>query len=377
MKKEIKINNYDDFKCIADKCRYTCCGGWDISVDDNTLNKWRVSGINNKDLSKSVKEIMVEDKKSYIIDKKTGEKCPFLDCNGLCEIVKNNGDDNLSLACKTFPRIINEFYKKKELTLSCSCPEVVEIISKMDNNIAFDGNDLDNQYNLQLNVRDTLVNVINNYEIPLETKLIINQHLLLSLLDIDELTKDILDDELDNYTREKYIKILKESYEQIELNRKNSLEELNGLFLDITQNYKNLLNIDFLLKDIYDYAENINIEDLDNNWSAYKDQFDKYNTFIQNCIVTKILSSCIDEDIFDMTIAYQLIVLEYVLVRYSIFLKWSMEGNKKVDIEDVKDYIVAFSRIIGNNSEAVIKFIEEGFGGEVLEEGYLAYITLF
>ena len=44
MNKEIdilKISNYDKFKCIADKCRFTCCEGWDISIDTDTYNKWK------------------------------------------------------------------------------------------------------------------------------------------------------------------------------------------------------------------------------------------------------------------------------------------------------------------------------------------------
>lgn len=37
----IKIKGYDKFKCIADKCKFTCCKGWDINVDNNTYNKWK------------------------------------------------------------------------------------------------------------------------------------------------------------------------------------------------------------------------------------------------------------------------------------------------------------------------------------------------
>lgn len=42
MNKEInifKVSNYDKFKCIADKYKFTCCEGWDISIDTNTYNK--------------------------------------------------------------------------------------------------------------------------------------------------------------------------------------------------------------------------------------------------------------------------------------------------------------------------------------------------
>lgn len=43
----LKISNYDKFKCTADKCKFTCCEGWDISVDDNTYDNWKNDKSNN------------------------------------------------------------------------------------------------------------------------------------------------------------------------------------------------------------------------------------------------------------------------------------------------------------------------------------------
>ena len=77
-----------------------------------------------------------------------------------------------------------------------------------------------------------------------------------------------------------------------------------------------------------------------------------------------------------MIISYQMIVLDYLLVRYALFLKYCM-NEEKLNIEDIKDYIVAFSRIIGNNTEAVKEFLEDGFGDVILEMGYLCFISLF
>lgn len=47
MNKEVKIfkiQNYDYFRCTADKCKFTCCSGWDVNIDNNTYIKWK----NNK-----------------------------------------------------------------------------------------------------------------------------------------------------------------------------------------------------------------------------------------------------------------------------------------------------------------------------------------
>ena len=166
-------------------------------------------------------------------------------------------------------------------------------------------------------------------------------------------------------------------YKEIESNIDDSVEEINYLFLDIIKNYKEVSSFEILLKDISDFAENIKIESLSAKWHDYKSLFEQYNVLNENCIVSDILSSCVSNDIEEMTISFQMIILEYLLVRYAVFLKYCMNKNKEIDAQDIKDYIVAFSRIIGNNTEAVIEFLRDGFGEDVLEIGYLRFIALF
>lgn len=45
----------------------------------------------------------------YFINKKTNEACPLLDSHGLCNIVKDHGENYLSLTCQMFPRIESVF----------------------------------------------------------------------------------------------------------------------------------------------------------------------------------------------------------------------------------------------------------------------------
>ena len=32
---------YKDFKCIADKCAHNCCIGWEIDIDEISLEKYK------------------------------------------------------------------------------------------------------------------------------------------------------------------------------------------------------------------------------------------------------------------------------------------------------------------------------------------------
>ena len=36
-----KPDYYDEFKCLADKCEDTCCAGWQIVIDDESLEAYK------------------------------------------------------------------------------------------------------------------------------------------------------------------------------------------------------------------------------------------------------------------------------------------------------------------------------------------------
>jgi len=380
MKKEMKISkitDYDKFKCIADKCRFTCCTGWDIAVDTNTYNKWESNGcdyiLNNVKIKKGGSE------RKYFINKKTKDACPLLDKQGLCQIVKKHGEEYLSLTCHSFPRIENIFESKTELSLSCACPEVVEIISNINgkvNMISETENDSENNL-LRLKIRKTLVNIIKQKDFLIEDKLIVCFEMLLNILESEDFRENSILKNINKYKDKEYIQEIIEMYRGIEQNIDDSIEEINYLFLDIIENYKEVSVLESVLEDIASLAENIEIEELSAKWNDYKILFEENNNLIENCIISKILSSCVSDDIEELTISLQMIIIEYLLVRYAAFLKYCINENKEIKTENIKDYIVAFSRIIGNNTEAVIEFFRDGFGKDVLEIGYLCFITLF
>lgn len=382
MSKEInifKVSNYDKFKCIADKCKFTCCKGWDINIDTNTYNKWTKVNNDSECLLNNVKVKKCENKDMYFINKENHEACPFLDKQGLCYVVKNHGEEYLSSTCHMFPRIENVFDNRKELSLSCSCPEVVEIIINMNGKINIYSEDSTNFENdpLELKIREVLIDIIQQENLGLQYKLIIGFEMLLSILENESFSReDILLEEIEKYKDRNYIQNLVSTYKEIRLNIDDSIEEINNLFLDIIENYKEVSMFDNLLSNISSFAEESEIESLSAKWNSYKESFNKYNDLIENCIVSKVLSNCVSNDIEDMIISYQMIVLDYLLVRYALFLKYCM-NEEKLNIEDIKDYIVAFSRIIGNNTEAVKEFLEDGFGDVILEIGYLCFISLF
>ena len=366
-----KITGYDSFKCSADKCKFTCCAGWDVNVDDNTYNKWREC--DKSYILKNIIKIDDEDEEQYFVNKETRDVCPFLDKKGLCNIVKKDGEEYLSLTCKSFPRVENIFEDIKELTLSCACPEVVEIISNINEKINMVSEE---NYKFESNskifeIRERLVSIIQNNNFPLYKKLIICYEMILNLIKSENINKV-----LEVYKDKEYINELSYNYDEFDINIEEAIEEVKYLFLDITQNYKDVIGLENSLKDIYEFAEDIDANSVNNSWKKYINEFEKYDNLIENCIVSKIFSNCINDDIEEIALSFELIILEYILIRYAIFLKCCINKRNEVNIQDVKDYIVVFSRVISNNDEAVFEFLEEGFGHIILEYGYMRFIMM-
>ncbi|MEG2917597.1 MAG: flagellin lysine-N-methylase [Clostridium sp.] len=375
----LKVSNYDEFRCIADKCMFTCCDGWDVSIDANTYNKWKQKSDKSDYILSNVKMKKCGSERLYFINKETKEPCPFLDKGGLCYIVKSHGEEYLSSTCHMFPRIENIFEDKKELSLSCACPEVVELISRITGKINMTSENETKLKNhlLELKTREVLVDIMQQEKISLDHKLIISFQMLLTIMENEGFKEDSLMEELDKYESIEYIQGLIDMYEEIELTLDDSAIEINNLFLDIIQDYKEVSILETLLKDIYDFAEDVEIEMLSSKWQVYKSLFEEHNQLVENCIVSKVLGSCVSSHMEELTIVFQMIALEYLLVRHAVFLKYVMNESEEVESSDIKDYIVAFSRIIGNNTEAVIEFLKDGFGEEILEIEYLCFITLF
>lgn len=375
----LKIQGYDEFKCTAEKCRFTCCAGWDIGIDDDTYERWNCEKGNKEYILKNIESRKCGKKQAYFVNKETNEACPFLDNMGLCQIIKNHGEEDLALTCRSFPRIENTVGGKKELSLSCSCPEVVEIISNIQGKLTMNSDSsVENNIDLlEYEIRSGLENITKKEDLALDKKLIVSYQMLMELLKYKSFGRGALINTIERYKDRAKVEEVIADCDELEEDIDGAIEEINYLFIDIIENYKEVEGLKEILSDISDFAEEAELEELAENWNQFKSDFKNFDELLERCVVSKILSNCISSDLNEMIIAFELIVLEYLLVRYAMFIKFSMSENKDLNLQDVKDYIVAFSRIIGNNTEAVVEFIKDGFGDTILEIGYLCFITLF
>ena len=80
---------YSDFHCIADKCRDSCCIGWEIDVDPVTAAKYEnISGSFGERLRENISD------GCFILHE--GDRCPFLNRNDLPPSSHRSANPNLS-----------------------------------------------------------------------------------------------------------------------------------------------------------------------------------------------------------------------------------------------------------------------------------------
>ncbi|MBR5473377.1 MAG: flagellin lysine-N-methylase [Clostridia bacterium] len=115
---------YNDFKCIADRCRHSCCIGWEIDIDDVTLEKYL--GLKGDFASTIKSNIEFCDTPHFKLG--ADERCPFLNKNGLCDIITNLGEDMLCQICSDHPRFRNFYDDFTEIGLGLTCEAAAEIV---------------------------------------------------------------------------------------------------------------------------------------------------------------------------------------------------------------------------------------------------------
>ena len=114
---------YKSFKCIADRCEHSCCIGWEIGVDGETLERYGRLGGGYGDSVKS--SICYDGDPHFKLCE--GDKCPHLNEQGLCKIILNLGQEYLCDICREHPRFYN-YTDVAEVGLGMSCPEAARII---------------------------------------------------------------------------------------------------------------------------------------------------------------------------------------------------------------------------------------------------------
>ncbi len=127
----IKPDYYDSFRCTADKCPDTCCAGWQIVIDDDTMIKYA----GDRSPFESRLKNGIDWREGCFLQNKG--RCAMLNEKNLCDLIMEKGEDWLCETCNRYPRHVEEYEGLREWSLSLSCPEAAAIMLNRAESVSF------------------------------------------------------------------------------------------------------------------------------------------------------------------------------------------------------------------------------------------------
>lgn len=352
---------YNDFKCTADKCPSTCCSGWQISIDEDTLEIYsKEKGALGNRLKKSV------DWKEGFFYQNNG-RCTMLNDNNLCDLVIAKGDKFLCDTCNTYPRHIEEFEGVREFSLSLSCPVAAGLILNRTDKLVFkveedDMNDpleaefeeFDSvMYTQLLQVREYLFGIIQNRVISVDLRMsyimdiakklqtavdeqreicsVINNTNIVSLGDRYEKTKSAYEIFIE-------LEVLREDWSQV-------IEELKKNLYDITsEEYYDIR------KEFYnDFVAELSPE----KWEIFKEQL------LMFWVYTYFCGAVYDDCVYSKL---ALAIFSVCFIEEIIVSRWLGNG-KRMTMEECIEICYRYAREIEHSDEN-LNILEEIFDGK-------------
>lgn len=169
-------NYYKEFSCIAGACPDTCCAGWQIVIDDQTLKKYQhFKGPFRNRLHNDI------DWKQHVF-RQYNRRCAFLDEENLCDIYTEAGPEMFCRTCRNYPRHIEEFEGLREISLSLSCPEAARILLSQKEKVHFITKEKKTKeevyddfdyflFTALMDTRDMLIDIIQDRAVPMQKRL--------------------------------------------------------------------------------------------------------------------------------------------------------------------------------------------------------------
>ena len=143
VERDLRPTCFDDFHCLAEGCRLSCCKGWGITFNKKDyLSLKRQSG--SPELNARLESGLRRIKKGPMAGVHYGEfvmdhiSCPLLREDGLCMLQAENGHGALPFVCRSFPRM--ESYQPSgyfERSLTPACEGVLALLWDLPEGVDF------------------------------------------------------------------------------------------------------------------------------------------------------------------------------------------------------------------------------------------------
>lgn len=364
-----KPQYYDNFTCTADRCPATCCAGWQIVIDEKSLEKYNhVQGEFGIRLQKSI------DWEEGVFHQ-YNRRCAFLNEENLCDLYRELGAESLCDTCRLYPRHIEEFEEVREFSLSLSCPVAAEMILGQKEPVRFleetdevleeeDYEDFDSiLYDWLEEAREVLFGILQNRKLSISTRMVLilnTADLAQKALDHGTLLELNLDEEIQNFLessqntenrnlKTKALKIRKKmlkDLQKLEVLREEwprTLERLEqqlyaqdeGYYQQIRQGFRRQMQ---------------GTEEQKQQWEIYKEQLLLFFLYTYFC------GAVYDDMIYTKAV---LSVFSVLWIEELAMDRWLFQGEK-LEFQDLVEVAYTYAREIEHSDEN-LNLLEEFF----------------
>ena len=342
---------YKEFECIADKCEDTCCAGWQIVIDKETLKKYtKIKGDFKKRMFSSVNWFQGTFKQDR------NKRCAFLNEKNLCDLYLSQGEKGFCKTCREYPRHTEEFEGVREITLSISCPEVARILMNRMDVVRFLSEEKEGEeefedfdpflYSILEDARKEMITILQNRDLAVTERILLilgMAHDMQGRMNRQEMFA--CSDVIVKYTTDKALQFVREY--------RTKAENKDGEMTFAYTMFKHLYELELLREEwgiLLKETEDLLYQDKE-KYRKSKDEFQNYlknNTHIDihlEQLLVYFLFTYFPGAVYDGEIYAKAQLAVYcVWMIWEIWMARWIKNEKSLDLEEMTELVYRFSR---------------------------------
>lgn len=355
----VKQDIINRFKCLAGDCPCTCCSGWQIMVDEASLQRFEDYRGKLKDNVRA----SIDFEEGAILQCENGD-CAFLNENRLCDLIIAEGEGMLCDTCRLYPRHVEEYEDLREWAMSLSCPEVARIMVEEEQDVEYLSEDNDEA--------DPLEEEFEDFDLILFDKLLASREVMFSVLKKDflsagekfglimELSERLqrLYDEGEEFEMDNVIsqfsedEFLKEKAEEYEVMFSGFVREDAGILTELE-----LLSADW--EQVLDTLDDYPFSEADSKWDFIEGVTKERHEKILNKLLESLIYTYYPGAIYNgMIFAYTQICLFCVIMTDSLALCKSEGEGRKITLEEYEEILYRLSRETEHSDDNINVLLE-------------------
>ena len=369
---------YKEFQCTADKCPDTCCAGWQIVIDEQSLEHYKK--IRGKFFLRVLSSI---DWRKSVFRQDKEKRCAFLNDHNLCDLYSAYGEKSLCRTCRQYPRHTEEFEGVREITLSISCPEVARILMNRKAPVTFLSYEKEGEeeyedfdpflFSILEDARTEMIRILQDRELPIRTRVFLvlgMAHDMQGRINRQEMFA--CSDVIEKYCGEKalqfvnmYLAEVERRFNRKSLDDKSNTEHKKGYIKILRDMFDKLYELELLREDWDMLLQETEVTLYGKGECAYHERLTEFESWAKEYtdieihleqLLVYFLFTYFPGAVYDGEVYSKVQMAVYCtwIIHELWMAKW-LKNDKVLDLEEMTDLLYRFSREVEHSDENLMR----------------------